>query len=444
MLSVAFQWIGILAVVALCGVGIHSLWRRYMGRPVDGGIKSVMKVEELRSSDSSTDRDAIDIGCDVRAVDRLGQEVFRTQEIAKWPNAMALADSPHDPAMVAAAQLLGEVFKGSVTIPNKTIEVIFDPHVLNGLQTGDFELLPAKSGGEYLDARDASGKIVGKGRVVEGGQARQMTAVAMQLLSVAVAQYHLADIAESLRTLSKDVEAIRNVLAAQDFAELSAADRYADECIRLATIKGSPLLSVERRTVVEACHVRLIAGVEKLREQLPVLLAEIDEIKAKNMVGLVTDSVVARYAPLLGRVEFFQKTYGVMQGLILKLDLVRSWQDPLIATVDTGLHSDMEIIGDEFGVAISSLYSKIVGMTLGASIASLDKHFERTAEITSHCEQIEASFNLFRGAYWHGNSARQKAIDNLTARMSYAIRFDERGNIAQLGLIAVDSQAVPV
>lgn len=112
-------------------------------------------------------------------------------------------------AVHQAGSLVENLFKGAISTPGKTLEVVFKPSIQDGLKSGQYTLMKTNAGETLADATDSSGRIVGKGRIVEAGRAKQLVGASYQLLSVAVAQSHLAEISQRL---SKIEDLVRDVL----------------------------------------------------------------------------------------------------------------------------------------------------------------------------------------------------------------------------------------
>ena len=73
------------------------------------------------------------------------------------------------------------------------------------------------------DAVNSSGKFVGKGRLIEGGKARQIASGAFQLVSIAVAQSHLADIERSLGVIKDSISDVLKILQNEKRANITGA-----------------------------------------------------------------------------------------------------------------------------------------------------------------------------------------------------------------------------
>src|SRR3546814_16829095 len=127
--------------------------------------------------------------------------------------------------------MASDLYKGAASVSNKTVEVIFKAEIQHGFADGTYTLMKTRSGEVLADAVDSSGSVVGKGRLIQGGKARQLASGAFQLVSIAVAQSHLADIERSLSAIKDSISEI---------LERSEERRVGKECVSKCRSRGSP------------------------------------------------------------------------------------------------------------------------------------------------------------------------------------------------------------
>ena len=138
----------------------------------------------------------------VTLVDDNGTELIRSSELHYSPQDLQPLDEA-SPAVKRTVNLASDFFKGAITLPNKTVEIVFKPNIQKGLDEGIYKLMTTKQGETLADAINISNQtIVGKGRIVEAGKINQLMVGAFQLVSIAVAQTHLSDINRSLESNS--------------------------------------------------------------------------------------------------------------------------------------------------------------------------------------------------------------------------------------------------
>lgn len=185
-------------------------------------------------------------------VDENGVVVISCNEISKMPsNSRELSSS--DSAIRQAGHLVTDLFKGMVSTPNKTIELVFKKEIQEGLKDGTYTLLKTKAGETLADARGPAGKFVGKGRIFDGGKVRQLASGAFQLVSIAVAQSHLADINKSLNSIQDSVEEVISKLENEDKTKISGAIDYLKNIAEhMKSLKFPSEISAEKSLQLEA------------------------------------------------------------------------------------------------------------------------------------------------------------------------------------------------
>ena len=170
----------------------------------------------------------IDSSCEFEIVDENGRAVIKATELSEMPSrAYNIVSS--ESAINRVQHMAADLFKGFVGTPNKTVSVVFKPEIQKGLSNGAYTLLRTNSGEILLDAVDSSGKIVGKGRMIQGGRASQLAAGAFQLVSIAVAQSHLNDIEKSLTDIKSSLTEIIDRQENEDKSKITGAYDYLAE-----------------------------------------------------------------------------------------------------------------------------------------------------------------------------------------------------------------------
>ncbi|WP_333966885.1 hypothetical protein [Burkholderia orbicola] len=173
-------------------------------------------------------------GINLDFIDSTGNVVFNTRELPRFPSDAVILDDTHGVALARGRQLAADVFKGSLGLPNKTVEIVFDPDIQRKLAEGTLEVVPAIGGGTRAMARRVdNGQIAAHGRVLEGGRVRQMAAGAFQLLSIAVAQSHLDDISRNLISIKNEIAGIREQLHINAKSRLTGTVDYLSRVVAL-------------------------------------------------------------------------------------------------------------------------------------------------------------------------------------------------------------------
>ena len=160
-----------------------------------------------------------------------GTELVIASELS-YPvqNQQSLNES--SPAVKRIANLTSDFLKGAISLPNKTIEIAFKPEIQKGLNDSIYRLMTTKQGETLADAINVStGGIIGKGRIVETGKAKQLIGGAFQLVSIAVAQSHLSDINSSLNRIQGSLDKVLEKMEAIERSEIRGAIAYLHELV---------------------------------------------------------------------------------------------------------------------------------------------------------------------------------------------------------------------
>ena len=207
--------------------------------------------------------------------------------------------------------MAADLFKGTASVPNKTVEIIFKPEIHQGLGDGTYTLMKTKTGEVLADAVDSSGKIVGKGRLIQGGKARQLASGAFQLVSIAVAQSHLADIERSLSAIKDSISEVLERHENEDKARITGAVDYLGEiATHMKELRCPDELSQQKRNAIESIIKDSYSWRNKLEEDMASLINNILNLRDLDTFGTGDTferlkSLIERMRPLLKRRELF-------------------------------------------------------------------------------------------------------------------------------------------
>ena len=135
-------------------------------------------------------------------------DLVEVNELPTIPRRAMVVDA-NAPEVRSLGNVAIATLKDGAALRGKTLEVVFKKNIAAGLKTGEYELMKTATGERLADAVDIgrSGKpVVGKGRLIESGSGKQLAAGAFQLLSIAVAQAHLAEINDNLKAISDSID----------------------------------------------------------------------------------------------------------------------------------------------------------------------------------------------------------------------------------------------
>lgn len=280
--------------------------------PVDVDSVSVQPVQEAFHN--------------VELVDSEGVVVMNVEEMSGIPFTARRLDSSSD-GINRLGQLASDFLKAGVSIPGKTIRLVFKPEIAQGLKDGTYTLMRTKSGEVLADAVDVSGQVAGKGRIVQAGSARQLAAGAFQLVSIAVAQAHLADIERSLGKIKSGISELIDRLETTDQSNISGAIAYLSEIAQhMKDVQRPVELSSEKSHVIESINHMGFAWRNKVQGDLADLTRRVRELADKDTFGTGNThkellDLVRKIQPLLGR-------YGLLLQLAAVTNMIVTYLDP--------------------------------------------------------------------------------------------------------------------
>jgi hypothetical protein len=261
-----------------------------------------------------------DAGSEVVVTNEAGDIVISCNEISSVPSDAYMLNTS-DSAVRRAKHLAADLFKGSQSIPNKTIEVVFKKEIQNGLNSGTYTMMKTKSGEVHADAVNSKGRTVGKGRVIQSGKVKQLAAGAFQLISIAVAQSHLADIEDSLDTIRNSIAEILNKLENEDKANISGAIDYLQEIAEhIKNQQSSEELSQQKTIVIEAITRDFYTWRNKLHEDFHTLTYSVINQKDADKFG----GTKSTYKQLREAVEK-SRTLVIRHKLLIQLACVTNY-----------------------------------------------------------------------------------------------------------------------
>lgn len=283
-------------------------------------------------------------------LDEQGVVVLACKELDGMPES-GIELRPTDGTGKLLTHLASDIFKGAVSIPGKTLEVVFKPEIQAGLRNGTLGLMKTKSGEALADAvNSTSGKIAGKGRVIQTGQAKQFAAGAFQLVSIVVAQSHLADIERSLTALKGGINQILDNMESADVARIKGGIDYLEAISELVKSNGHPdQLSVPIQVTIAQLVVSSNVWREKLYEDVRRLKTRIEEQADIDKWG-GTENTYKALLSLAEATDKLAKRHALFTDLVKLLDFLLIYIDPLKA-----IYIRPQVDGDEWVALIKSL-----------------------------------------------------------------------------------------
>jgi hypothetical protein len=225
---------------------------------------------------------------DVVILNQDGQVLVACYEVDKLPKGRKQVGDEQGVAAGRAKQIIADMVTRSAQMPGKRLIIEFDKGVLKGIDVGKFEIVNVTKGdGQRLMARAIdSKKFVGHGRFYEGGQLRQLGVGAFHIVSIAVAQAHLADINRSLKEIKAGVKGARDFLEDKDLGQLDGTVDYLEHVVGFIKRMQSPdKLPIEKRTELENIRRDLLSWNAQVKREADRLGKQIEEQEDTDTFG---------------------------------------------------------------------------------------------------------------------------------------------------------------
>lgn len=258
--------------------------------------------------------------------DEMGSELVELKIVDKESSNIINFDENemNDPNIDNIKQLLADAFKGVVGTPNQTVELVFSPEVQQGLANGTYKLMDNRA----IVINSSGGGIKEHAKVLSTGKGRQLLTGGFQLLSIAVAQSHLADIEKNLSMIKSSLEQILQLLDAEDRSKIEGYIKYTTEIVNYIRNNGyQNELSPQKKNKIEdiICELRSIES--KIFIELENLNDDINKSNDKDTFG--TKDTYDEIKGFLKRVKPLKERYELMLQLSLILSVITKYIDPL-------------------------------------------------------------------------------------------------------------------
>lgn len=335
-------------------------------------------------------------------------------------------------------QLALDAGKAALLVPGRTLEVIFKPEIQAGLKNGTLALMTTKDGETLADAIDATNKrVAGKGRLVEGGKVRQLASAGFQLVSIAVAQAHLAEIADGLRALNSKLDSITNRLESNDVAEIEGPIEYVRELATFVQKQGNPkALSAEMAHSLEATIRESHSWQRKALRHLDDLVKEAESIQDLDTFGTgstfeAIKAIISKAKILTVRRDFYGEFASMVNTLTAFIDPKRA-RFTLANTAS-----------EEWDRLWSQMHS--VMMSKAALYFNVDVRFNRESTLAERRGLIHAEVEKLKTLSLNRSATlahRAHRIEQMVAVLPahghpvrMALSMDDKGDVISAGVI---------
>lgn len=227
-------------------------------------------------------------------------------------------------AVGGISNLLSDITKGTISVSNKTIELVFSPEVIEGIKNGNLYIAEGRAWVKNITTE----RFAGHAHIVEVGQTAQFLTGGYQLLSIAVAQSHLADIEKRLYSIDNSLKQIIEKLELEDKSRIQGAISYIKSI--LENIKRNDYkkeLSPAQKNQIEQKNSDILHWRDKLLLEFDILvndvykIGNIDTFGTENIFNELKKVIKDRINPLKDR-------YSLLIELNLLLTILIKYIDP--------------------------------------------------------------------------------------------------------------------
>lgn len=374
-------------------------------------------------------------GYDLAIFDDHGVKLLESREIEAIPTKAHRIESSSS-AINRVKHMAADLFKGAASVPNKTVEVIFKPEIHQGLADGTYTLMRTKTGEVLADAVNSSGTLVGKGRLIQGGKARQLAGGAFQLVSIAVAQSHLADIERSLSAVKDSLSEVLERQENEDKARITGAFDYLREISTyMKELRCPDELSQQKRNAIEDIIKDSYSWRNKLEEDMTSLINQISSLSDLDTFG--TGDTFQRLKSLIERVRPLLKRRELFLNLASAINFVTAYLDPAqreFSRIDVNNFRWTELT-ESFKEAVLDRESALMGQAFWNSNETLQLRKDKLRSLSS---DYQRTANDQQAAYLGLQSSLDGSMSRLidpNGNVRVAISFDDRGEVGGAAIL---------
>ncbi|MFC3912740.1 hypothetical protein ACFOSS_04540 [Pseudaeromonas sharmana] len=415
----------ILSIICICLLVIIFMKKK--------GNNAIPIVESTAPAISTPEED--EIGCNLAIFDENGFKILESRSIESMPTRGYNVESSGS-AINRVKHIAADLFKGATSIPNKSVEIIFKPEIQQGLADGTYTLMKTKSGEVLADAINSNGTIVGKGRLIQGGKARQLASGAFQLVSIAVAQSHLADIERSLSAIKDSISEVIERQENEDKARITGAFDYLHEiAIYMRELRCPDELTQQKRNVIEGIIKDSYSWRNKLEEDMVSLTNQISSIKDLDTFG--TGDTFERLKYLIERINPLLKRRELFLNLASAINFVTTYLDPTqreFSKIDINNIRWTKLI-ENFRNAIMDRESKLMSTAFWNSNETLQLRKDKLRSLTLESQRYANDQQSNYLSLQNSLDASMARLIDPNGNIHVAIAFNGQGEVNSAAII---------
>lgn len=436
--------IGLIAAYVFGGYRLVAKKIANASSPTSGDNKSISsheKILEIVSSPEIVSKNQDEETLELLLRDGLGKVLIQTRELIEVPSdAQRLQGEGRKLAIHQGTQLAMDIFKGVATLPNKTIEIIFDPRVQEALNEGVYEIVPAVGGGTRAMAREvASKQFTGHGRVVEGGRLKQLGAGTFQLVSIVVAQAHMAEINSNLLEIKGGIEKLQQFLEGKDRAKLKGDIAYLEEIVaEVSRLSLLDKITPEKRGQLEHLRREAMAWEYQLQDEAKNILTRIFNQKDVDSMG-GTESTYKALSDHANSIKGLIEKRELVLRLIALLNVIYVYLYPLCrkeALITLGDESQIALLAfEEITLALRDKANQLLSKAVWNKEETLQ---ERRELVVSESKNLLSLANKGQSRFDSSICLLERHADKMTRadnQIKLALSFDKTGSVRDVVLI---------
>lgn len=235
-------------------------------------------------------------------------------------NSLYSITHPNDLKKVSS--LVAQACQGAINTHGRTVELVFKPEIQPGLKDDSLTMMKTTVGETLADAVHASGKnvnkIAGKGRIFEAGRLKQLATDSFKLMSLMVAQAHLADINKNLTDIKSSVDLLHKRLEAYQLAKIEVRILYLESIVeKLRTGDFDYEISLQIKNKIEDTVADAYEWQSILFSELKILIISVRDLQDSDRFGTgdaynSLKSIVENSAPLIQRRNLLLKLASLL------------------------------------------------------------------------------------------------------------------------------------
>lgn len=334
------------------------------------------------------------------------------------------------------SHLLSDTLKGYIgtsskeTLEKTVVEIVFSEKVTQGLANGTFKLSEkgtvAYNGNKILE----HGEVIQTKTVEVAGQGKQFLTGGYQLLSIAVAQSHLADIEKRLYSIDNFLKQIIEKLELEDKSRIQGAISYIKSI--LENIKRNDYnkeLSSSQKNQIEHKISDILHWRDKLLLEFDILVNDVNKIGNIDTFG--TENLFNELKKVIkDRINPLKDRYSLLIELNLLLTILTKFIDP-----ENKEFTKIDINLDEFNQKIE-LISKSIESKQQSKLKSI---FNKDYTLQDRKKVLDLLQNRYKDDFNYLSIDYKNKISNIdntfnisnNNEISLFLSLDDNGQIKQ-------------